>query len=680
MRKKYDEGSSNRLEKEQDNQRQATVISLNSRTILGLNQEAYQKLRLTLSLNLRRQVLVAICDDYTLQRRLAAQLETDLPSLSAADTPVELVSIHLSLDSPDLPRQIWTWLKAQRPASSQVALPHLQILGIEQLTRQPASAQQQFLATLRHLERLLPHLESTVIIWLTRPWARKIQQSVPRVWQCRSGLFEFVAEPTPLATPQALGSEPSKPRATTTSASDGGEADVWTMLTEDLARLDRDSPAATPTPGPQRPPLGPSSPPPAADILNQAPLQGLAQIEQHLLAQDASPQQAARTYLHLGQGWRDRIEAGENSAACLAAATTAYERALLGLSPGLSEWANALNDLGSLYWLQAQQAPRPAEQLSWLQRSIEAYEQVLGTQEGPEASDTLLRVNQNLGAVYCLLANYQAPVSNLQRAIQAYHRALQQCPMETAPADYGALQNTLGAVYWRLAQHQAATENLHQAITAYTEALKYQSPRTAPLDYAMVQTNLGIAYWSLAQHERPVALLDQAVAAYQSALAFRTPSTDLAGYAAIQNNLGTTYWDLARYQHHLSESQVELWQRSLDAYEQAITAAQQLQRQGHPDLNFDLWATYHSAGVVHDQLALHGPQGIDQRQGHLQQALHYFLVALDGWQGDPDSYAMALSGIVHSVRHHYELLGIEGQQQAFSQIPGQYLPEILPRL
>ncbi|ASC70218.1 hypothetical protein XM38_011480 [Halomicronema hongdechloris C2206] len=656
------------------------MISLNSRTILGLNQEAYQKLRLTLSLNLRRQILMAICDDYTLQRRLAAQLETDLPSLPAADNSVELVSIQLSPRSPDLPRQIWMWLKAQRAASSQTSLPHLQILGIEQLTRQPASAQQQFLATLRHLERLLPHLESTVIIWLTRPWARKIQQSVPRVWQCRSGLFEFVAEPIPLATPQALGGEPSKPHAAAKPTANPDEADVWTMLTEDLAQLDAESSAAASTLGLQIPEAAPSSSLPAADILTDAPLQGLEQIEQHFLVQDASPQQAARTYLHLGQGWRDRIEAGEGSAVLLTAAMMAYERALPGLSSELSEWADALNDLGSLYWLQAQQTVSPTDQLSWLHRSVETYEQVLGTQDFPGASDTLLRVNQNLGAVYCLLANYQDPASNLYRAIQAYHRALQQRPMEAAPADYGALQNTLGAVYWRLAQHQAAPDNLHQAITAYTEALKHQSPRTAPLDYAMVQTNLGIAYWSLAQYERPVVLLEYAIDAYRSALAFRTPTTDLIGYAATQNNLGTTYWDLARYQKHLSEAQIDLWQRSLEAYEQAITAAQQLQQQGGPALNFDLWATYHSAGVVHDQLALYGPQTAGSCQGHLQQALQYFLMALAGWQGDPDSYAMALSGIVHSVRHHYELLGIDGQQQAFSQIPAQYLPEILPRL
>ena len=82
-------------------------------------------------------------------------------------------------------------------------MPDFQILGVEQLTRQPAAVQRRFLDSLQRIEALLPRLESNLLLWLPWPWFRTIQQSVPEFWQYHSGVFEFAGEPTPVAASQA---------------------------------------------------------------------------------------------------------------------------------------------------------------------------------------------------------------------------------------------------------------------------------------------------------------------------------------------------------------------------------------------------------------------------------------------------------------------------------------------
>ena len=58
------------------------AIQPKSRQILGVNQQAYKALKAAMSLNLRRQLLVAVCDNVILQNQLATQLENDLAQIS----------------------------------------------------------------------------------------------------------------------------------------------------------------------------------------------------------------------------------------------------------------------------------------------------------------------------------------------------------------------------------------------------------------------------------------------------------------------------------------------------------------------------------------------------------------------------------------------------------------------
>ncbi|NJL49581.1 MAG: tetratricopeptide repeat protein, partial [Leptolyngbyaceae cyanobacterium SM2_5_2] len=294
----------------------------------------------------------------------------------------------------------------------------------------------------------------------------------------------------------------------------------------------------------------------------------------------------------------------------------------------------------------------------------------------------LSRVYSNLGSVYSVLAGYGETLVNLQQSMRAYYQALQHTPAETAPLNYANLQNSLGAVHWRLSQHERPPYHLHQAITAYGEALRYRSPQAAPQEYAMLQNNLGIAYWSLAQHERPVFLLEQAIAAYQLALAYRTVATAPAGCASTYNNLGTAYWDLAQQQTQQPERRLDTLRQAVAAYEAALSAADRALQQSPPTpLGFDLWATFHSAGVVHDQLAQAlSAEPIEARERHLQEALDHYLLAYQGWQHNPEQLAILLDALVYTVRLNYEVLGISGQQTVLSKLPPELLAKVLPRL
>ena len=198
------------------------VVNTLSRTNLGLNQQTYQRLKAALRLNLRRQVFIGVCDNLVLRDRLAAQLQDDLlyrGNLSTPSSPhptqsqqrqvpstqvlrdyPRLVSLYLDVNNPDPLAGVAQWLTQHRANANRrrLPMPAFQLLGVEQLSRQPATIQWLFLNYLQGIERSLPALDSSLLIWIPRPWARMIPQSAPDFWRCRTAVFEFAGDPTPL--------------------------------------------------------------------------------------------------------------------------------------------------------------------------------------------------------------------------------------------------------------------------------------------------------------------------------------------------------------------------------------------------------------------------------------------------------------------------------------------------
>ncbi|MEO1590454.1 MAG: tetratricopeptide repeat protein [Cyanobacteria bacterium J06632_22] len=711
------------------------VTQLASRKILGINQRAYQCLKLSLSLNLRRQILIAVCDNIVLQNQLAAQLEADLgqpDALTQAILPDRALHLaHLTLDpgQTDFVAQVAQWLQ-QQPAGQ---MPCLQILGIEQMTRQSLMAQHHFLQSLEAVESLLPHLNTSLLLWLPWPWLRAIQQSAPQFWRWRSGLFEFVGEPTPVvAIPDGLKDSPEDQRVTNevvptsslygdsvkvvsaTSAepeagSATGPVDLWTLLSEDLAQLEavellspeQDSApsdddvdnAAVPEASdvsdasasvvvPRLPAQDAESSSAVAseetvdpDAAAAAPVLDFSRVSQpfealaELKRNQRPPAEIAQAYLALGHHYRSQIEAGAMTPELTSWAIEAYEEGLRWLAEHDPAWGSGLNDLGTLYWIDAQQRPEREQQLEGMTRSLEIYENGLAKIDQQRQAEVASRLHSNVGAVHSTLASYDDPVMHLQQSVEAYRRALPLCAAEQQPEEYATLQNSLGSVYWKLSHYQqdkSASTCLHRAIAAYNEALKSRSPQQAPLDYASVQNNLGIAYWSLSKHERPIFLLKHAIAAYRDALNYRTPHTDPGACASTYNNLGTAYWEIATHLDAEPDPQNRYRQNAIIAYEAALKAAQQ------GPSNLDLCSIHHCLGNVYDQMAQKS-----NADKFLPKGLGHYLAALAELERNDPVYEPIFKSLVRNLRSHYDQLGLAGQQAALGRLPGILLPEVM---
>ncbi|HEY9861095.1 MAG TPA: hypothetical protein V6D16_16440, partial [Candidatus Obscuribacterales bacterium] len=193
-----------------------------NQTSSQLNRQSYQRLKRALSLHLRRQIFVAVCDDLALRNRLAARLHAELAYPVASATThhtvearptsdyAQLVTLNLNLNDPNPIAQVIQWL-ARHPlpqgSGTEPPTSSFQILGTERLTRQSAAVQRLFLSYLQGCDRSLPTLEASLLLWLPHPWFRAIQQSAPEFWGWRTGVFEFVGEPTPLSV---LASQPKR--------------------------------------------------------------------------------------------------------------------------------------------------------------------------------------------------------------------------------------------------------------------------------------------------------------------------------------------------------------------------------------------------------------------------------------------------------------------------------------
>lgn len=771
-----------------------SVAEIPFRNISGLNQQTYDRLKVALSLNLRRQVFVAVCDDLPLRDRLAVQLQADLAHFTATTSSSEpraiprLVTLDLDLNDPNPIAQVVEWMNyfPHSKMGRQSLIPAFQVLGVEQLTRQSAAIQSVFLSYLQALEQEMPLIESCVLIWMTQPWFRMLPEAAPEFWRCRTGVFEFLGDPTPLPVtsperiqlypPGALPSGSKDLLNSPSSFSDRSDQppptssilerpeNPWIPLAEDLNlwyEPDSDQPQSTHRPpGGDAPPSPqfdrwmaafnqildqelnsldsksavlsrlaaessqPSSRPiatqpvpeplaqPAADLyqaqatelspeelvdLSAAAIQEAleagqaAPLLQHieLLQQQIerlqqgqeSPLVVATAYRTLGNFYRDCIEQGDTTAENLTIAVQAYEQALQLLPEDAPEQAEVLNDLGSLYWMIAQLQLQPEERALCLQQTVQIYQLALKHLDPQRQTETYAMVQNNLGAACADLAHYQDSVENLQRSVAAYQQVLQHRTAADDSVRYASTQNNLGTTYWNLAQHLQPESNLKQAITAYSAALRYHPAEQDPLNYAMIQNNLGTAYWSLAQYEQAPDYLTLALMAYRAALQYRQLDTAPAEFAATQNNLGTASWHLANHTSPGHERSGYLQQAVL-AYEATLQAAEYLAIHQPTSLNFDLASTQNNLGSAHYQLAVDPHANLDSatQAQHLEAAMQNHILALYGWENNPELRQIALNGILLVVRAFYTQLGLPGQNQALSQIPALLLPEVLSKL
>ncbi|MBD2208942.1 tetratricopeptide repeat protein [Nostoc linckia FACHB-104] len=723
------------------------------------NRQVYHRLKLALSLNLRRQLFLAVCDDLHLRNQVAARLHSTLAypvgqvlyqpedSLESS-TPAypRLATLRLNLNDPNPIAQINQWLTSYPPpiigASKDtpgrpLPIPAFQIVGVELLTKQPVAVQRLFLHYLRLSEEYLANqesnsfLESSLLLWVPRPWLSAIQQSAPQFWRCRTGVFLFAGEPTPtshnggyperFAGSRSLDFDDFEPslleeavaQVELKAAEDTElkfeddfdfEAEVavettpppsMPISTSEILQIEgkQEAPLTISNNGNKLPPL-PSLAHISKDLtelvietINSKIIQDdedislaqqmLVEIEK-LHSQQASGEVLSAAYHRLGNYYRLRIEQGQSNLENIMVAILSYQEAVTyhDTSPQLPD---ILNDLGTLYWMLYRTPPNSEEGQTYIEQGIEFYKlalKLISPQTNPE---TYARVQNNLGTAYGDLARFGNPAESWQQAVIAYNEALRYRTTSMEPLKYAACQNNLGTAYWHLGQYNQPVFNLKKAIAAYNLALAHYSPEYEPLKYGMIQNNIGTAYWNLAQYEQPGHHLKMAIDVYTDALKYRTPAAVPSGCAATQNNLGTAYWHLANLSQTTKEERHKYLKLCIAAYDEALALAHSL---NPAVLSFDVLSTHNNLGLAHYQIATDQYFNADKkvRSQHLEAALDNHLQALNGLSKQPEAYQTTFSYVVKTVRAFHSELGIQGQNQALSKVPSHLLPEILPKI
>ncbi len=723
------------------------------------NRQVYHRLKLALSLRLRRQIFLAVCDDLNLRNQVAARLHSTLaypvgqvlyqPSdWQENSTPAypRLVTLRLNLSDPNPIAQINQWLTNYPPpivGASQdspgrpLPIPGFQIVGVEQLTRQPVAVQRLFLHYLRLTEQHLSiqessgFLESSLLLWVPRPWLHAIQQSAPQFWLCRTGVFMFAGEPTPTRQNQGSPERFSSSRsldlvrfedaileesvsnreiteAATTNLNFREDFDFQTETPVNRARKpqeaqepksellitapQKEESTATSSqsnilPQPSLPHVSKELSELVLATMNNKipqeqddsspPQQMLLEIEE-LHSRPEANEELAAAYHRLGNLYRIRIEQGQSTLENLMVAILAYQEAVTHdeTSPQVPD---ILNDLGTLYRMLYRSPPNSEEGQTYLEQGIKFYQLALNMIAPQTHPDTYAHVQNNLGTAYGDLARFSNPSESWLQAVSAYSEALRYRTPQMEPLKYAACQNNLGSAYWHLAQYNQPVVHLKKAIASYNEALAIYSSDKEPLEYGMIQNNIGTANWNLAQYENPASNLQQAINAYCEALKYRTPANVPTAAAATQNNLGIAYWHLANLSQTTREARHKFLELCITAYEEALALAHSLN--GVP-LSFDIFAAHNNLGLAHYQLATDqyflGDKAV--RSQHLETALDNHLQALNGLSKQPEAYQTTFNYVVKTVRAFHNELGIQGQNLALSKVPGQLLPEILSKL
>lgn len=664
-------------------------MSIPSQKVSSSNKQIYQRLKQAIDLNLRRQIFIAACDDLYLRDCLAARLQAELATQDSRIDYPRFVSLELDLSDPNPWGSIGAWLTQHQPPQNKgnySRLPGFQILGAEHLSRHSAAVQWSFLSYLRDIEANLQMCESTLLLWVSRPWLSSIEQSAPEFWQWRTGVFEFEGEPTPAKGDFGHSEDFGHSQDLGNFRDNGDSGDQLLRYSESgQSPIPEDEPSQVP----DSPPTTPDSKSvELADLVlaaasgelsaennaasedNFQPLQTLQYIE--LLQEHQCCSEAlALAYYNLGNCYRDRILGGDASFQNLTIAIRAIEQVIAYLeldsnlqenlpptdecarliaqlkqnltdcaeeSDSLPPISDLLNDLGTFYWMLSRDRTQhnASDPVSCLERSIALYIEGLNRTDDQSPPQTRVRLNKNLGIASADLARYQDKTENLQQAVAAYQQALLDLDPAAEPQQYAAAQNNLATAYWNLAQDGEPLAKpserivyLKSAIAAYTAALSCYSPEREPLNYAGVQNNIGTTYWNLAQHEPSELLTVKAIEAYREALKYRTRELVPAAAAATYNNLGTAYWHLAN-QFQQKQARTESLQQAITAYEAAVDIAGKLDR---TQLTFDTLAARNNLGLAHYQLATDPDFTLNKaaQTSHLEAALDHQLQVCVGW-------------------------------------------------
>lgn len=590
------------------------VTDILPQKVLGLNRQNYKQLKLALSLGLRRQIFLAVCDDLRLRNRLAARLEielADFPETSdrdglskefAAQSYPRLVTLELNIREPSPIAQIGEWLAEHPPPVPGIKLPVFQILGVEKLTRSAAAVQWFFLNELREIELRLvetgvPRIgECSLLLWIPRPWCHTIATESPEFWGCRTGVFEFEGEPTPaseerdthyaIAVDDSVGDRVRSPRdpsqktpvmpvsrlfeekenVETTQPrrqeqTNPREKVVETGLVPSGVGEEKNHPPPTllPLNAEEKPPSDPTS-------VTAKPSEGKAahnrlKVDNPAIA--SAPIPVAKQIPTQPQ----KISAGlpQTAPPRLVELVFATVRAPENVNtPTLASFDSVpIQLLQQIEQLHRQQAPQTDVASAYLTLG-NFYRDLLNRNAGTQKGASAASGN----------ASSASSPQHLKIAILSYEQVLQF--LDRDASGWTDLANDLGNFYWMLSRYGSSVEeklsNLEQAIQAYQKGLvNVNSGVSQARVWGMIHNNLGAVYSDLARYKDRVENLQHSIESYKEALRYRKveleaePNGNARAYAATQNNLGTGYWNLAQHSDPANNLK-----RAIAAYTEAL--------------------------------------------------------------------------------------------------------------
>lgn len=574
------------------------------------NQETFRRLELALSLNLRRQIWFAICDDLSLRNQLANGLHIHLNQGALAGLGhgyPQLVTLDLDLTDPHFTSQVSQWLLKYPPNRYQANIPGFQLIGVERLTRQPALVQRLFLSYLQNIDRHLPTLEASLLLWVSRPWCFSIQQSAPEFWQWRTGVFEFVSE---LTAPSATTGSLTRPEANGTLTSnpvslfaESEKGDGLKPLTHSREKLPPD-PVVVLSHGKED---EPETPPHSNLVSTESPIHDASLIDSPSsdLIEGSTPIQPPEGELS------QSIEVIKNNGV----SSPSIDPPEVGAQPPPIDDSNDLSRIAASALLNELSrlvlATLPVNAQQWAKQKYgvinhRTHPESLILEDGSfvpasptdptdnpldesemepilllwQLQDDHNRTQEPTALVngYLALGNFyrqqieQGDVNHntLKIAILTYEQAahwlgqaITEEPDEVlatlAPGFWSDLYNDLGNFYWMLSRCMPSLAEeapaLQKAIDSYHHALHYLRPDPTQPDhilnspsYGMIHNNLGGVYSDLARTHAPINNLQQAICSYLEALRYRPAEVEPLKYASTQNNLGTAHWNLAQYE------------------------------------------------------------------------------------------------------------------------------------
>jgi len=602
------------------------------------NRQIYSRLKLALSLNLRRQIFVAVCDDLPLRNRLAADLEAELgcappaPSAPRASCP-QLVTLQLNFRHPNPIAQIAQWLaERSQPRNGTHPPTGFQILGVEHLTRQRSALQWSFLSYLRDIDRSLSALESNLLLWVPRPWLQTIQQSAAEFWNRRTGVFEFEGEPKPAkSTPAAartagqnrqnsaqvgagaapnpapaigspaIGCSPLQPEIT------APQEVVWEILTREGTEAAGDcgqlgfpgkQKALPPAPVPQ---ISVCQPVAAPDVLEIAV--GIEQITDLttqgaavLRCTSASVENISIPDRNSEKRTGDSEDAAAPSQTEIILQPKAKDSNTSDRTSALSPTERAVLCRGGASGVAITPFPLLKQQSGAV---AELVNLVIASTEREQGWGAQLKNSHSL--------------QTLENIEELYRQ-------QALPGLLAGAYQTLAELYrTRIELGDASPDNLTIAIRAYQLVLEFMDAASGRVPDIL--NDLGNLYWMLSrrlgepQHKQEQ--LELAIHAYNAALMNVSPQRQPLSYGTVQNNLAAVYGELARYRQP-----AENWQQSVLAYQEALRySGWELENSHAEPLRYA--ATLNNLGTAYWNLAQHC-----QPVPHLRQAISAYNEAI----------------------------------------------------